>query len=116
MEKPDNCTDEMYVLPSFVCHKEALATSSAAAKTSLFKELRVFFKLCRNYSSLKNWKIGISRGSRTVTAKKCTRKCAARAELLFDVFVPIAVVVVSKAPYLILRYIIVYFKLQFKFL
>ena len=77
MEKPDNCTDEMYVLPSFVCHKEALATSSAAAKTSLFKELRVFFKLCRNYSSSKSWKIGISRGSLTVTAKKCTRKCAA---------------------------------------
>ena len=51
-----------------------------------------------------------------LTAKKCTRKCAARAELLFDGFVAVAFVVVAIAPYLILRYIIVYFKLQFKFL
>ena len=58
MEKPDNCTDEMYVLPSFVCYKEALATASVtAAKTSLLKGLGVFsnFVAIIQLEKLENW-------------------------------------------------------------
>ena len=56
----------------------------------------------------------ISRASRAVAAKKCTKKCNARAELLFwlislsffEVLVAVGVVV-AKAPWKILRFFLV---------